>query len=244
MKLNPDSAVAHNNLARILHTQSRFGEAIEHYSAALRTDPKLAQAHNNLGILLVQKGRLAEGVVELREASKLNPENPETQYNLAMALNQQEQWSEAAELFAKTVAGSSTDPNAHYQFAVALVHLHKTREAMSHYASALLLQPDFPDALDGLAWILATAATPEFRNGPEAIRMAERACELTGRRDSARLKTLAAAYAEAGRFPEAIATAQTTLGLAAAADRKESAKDLEAMLTSFKAAKPWRATMP
>jgi tetratricopeptide (TPR) repeat protein len=244
LKLNPDSAVAHNNLARILHTQGRLDEAIEHYSAALKSDPNLAQAHNNLGILLVQKSRLADGTLQLREASRLNPGNPETQYNLALALNQQEQWSEAAALFAKTVGATSTDPNAHYQFAVALVHLQKPREAMSHYASALLIEPDFPDALDGLAWILATAANPEFRNGPEAVRMAERACELTGRKDLVKLKTLAAAYAETGRFPEAIDAAQSGLGVAAAAGRKEAGKDLETMLENFKAAKPWRTTMP
>ena len=73
------------------------------------------------------------------------------------------------------------DPKAHYEFAVALVHLKRTREAMSQYASALLIQPDFPDALDGLAWILCTDANPGFRNGAEAVKMAEQACELTGR---------------------------------------------------------------
>ena len=124
------------------------------------------------------------------------------------------------------------------------VLLEPTREAMSHYASALLLQPDFPDALEGLAWILATAANPEYRNGTEAVRLAERACELTGRKDLVKLKTLAAAYAEAGRFSEAVATAQSGVGIAATVDRKEIAKDLERMLENFKAAKPWRATMP
>jgi len=244
LKLNRESAVAHNNLARILHTQGRLDEAIEHYSAALKLDPKLAQAHNNLGILLIQKGRFADGTIELREASRLNPENPETQYNLALALNQQEHWGEAAELFTKTVAGASTDPNGHYQFAVALAHLQRPREAMSHYASALLLHTDFPDALDGLAWILATDPNPDLRNRTEAVRMAERACELTGRKDARKLKTLAAAYAEEGRFPEAIATAQSALGVATTASQEEVTRDVEKMRESFRAGKPWRATSP
>jgi len=51
------------------------------------------------------------------------------------------------------VRGDLPDPKAHYEFAVALAHLKRTREAMSQYANALLIQPDFPDALDGLAWI-------------------------------------------------------------------------------------------
>ena len=109
------------------------------------------------------------------------------------------------------------DPKAHYEFAVALAHLKRTREAMSQYASALLIQPDFPDALDGLAWILSTDANPDFRNGTEAVKMAERACELTGRNDPVKLKTLAAAYAETGRFEEAMNTLRTAKDLAAKA---------------------------
>ncbi|NOS72139.1 MAG: tetratricopeptide repeat protein [Verrucomicrobia bacterium] len=241
LKLNPESAVAHNNLARLFHTQGRLDEAVEHYSSAVKSDPGLAQAHNNLGILLLQKGDSAEGADHLREALRLNPGNAESQYNLALALNQLERWSEAAELFAKTVGGGSADPNAHCQFAGALAHLQKTREAMSHYASALLIQPDFVDALDGLSWILSTDPNPEFRNGVEAVRMAERACELSGRNDPVKLKTLAAAYAEAGRFPEAITTARSAQA-AAGSDRKKLVMEMECrlMLESFQSSKPWR----
>ncbi len=240
LKLNPDSAVAHNNLARLRHTQGRLGEAIEHYRAALKLDPKLALAHNNLGVLLLQQGDLVEGAAQLRASLRLNPTNQESQYNLALALNQQAQWSEAAELFAKTVGAASTDPKAHGEFAVALAHLQKTREAMSQYASALLNQPDFPDALDGLSWILATDGNAGFRNGTEAVRMAERACELTGRKQPAKLKTLAAAYAEAGRFLEAIITAEKARDLAADEGRKELASECQRLLETFKLAQPWR----
>jgi tetratricopeptide (TPR) repeat protein len=240
IKLNSQSAVAHNNLAKLLHTQGRLDDAIAHYSAALESDPGLAQAHNNFGILLLQQGRLAEGTAQLREALRLRPGDPETQVNLAQALAQQEQWAEAADLFAKTVTAATADPHVHCQFAVALTHLHRTREAMSHYASALLLQQDQLAALDGLSWILATDPTPGFRNGTQAVRMSERACELTSRKDPAMLKTLAAAYAEAGRFPEAIAVSQTAYDLAAQAIRKELADECLLMLEQFKAAQPWR----
>jgi tetratricopeptide (TPR) repeat protein len=241
IKLNGgESAVAHNNLAKLLHTQGRLDDAIAHYSAALESAPGLAQAHNNLGILLLQQGRLVEGTAHLREALRLKPGDPESQVNLAQALAQQHQWAEAADLFAKTVTAATADPHVHCQFAVTLAHLQRTREAMSHYASALLLQPDLVAALDGLSWILATDANPAFRNSVEAVRMAERACELTGRKDAAKLKTLAAAYAEAGRFPEAAATAQTAIELAAQASSNELANECLLMLEQFKAAKPWR----
>jgi tetratricopeptide (TPR) repeat protein len=241
LKLNPDSAVAQNNLARILHTEGRFDEAIEHYNAAIQIDPKLALAHNNLGILLLQKNELAEGTLQLREAMRLNPTNSETQLNLAFALNQQGQWPEASELFSKNVRGDLPDPKAHYEYAVALGHLKQTRAAMGQYAAALLMQPDFPDALDGLAWILSTDASPDFRNGTEAVKMAERACALTGNQDPMKLKTLAAAYAETGNFAAAAKTASAARDFAVKAGRQELVGECSLMLEHFKRSEPWRS---
>ena len=241
LKLNPDSAATHNNLARIFQTLGQFDTAIEHYHAALAIDAKLSIAHNNLGILLLQKGDLAEGTRQLREAVRLRPKNAESKFNLALALNQQEQWSEAAGLFKKTLGSYSADPKAHYESATALFHLKKTREAMGEYAAALLIRPDFPDALDGLAWILSTDANADFRNGAEALKMAEQACALTGRNDPVKLRTLAAAYAETGRFAEAAQTIQTAKELAAKTNRQPLVNECAAMREHFQKSEPWRS---
>jgi tetratricopeptide (TPR) repeat protein len=240
IKVNPESATAHNDLAKLLHSQGQLDDAILHYSAALKFDPSLAQAHNNLGVLLLQKGKASEGIAQLREALRLKPGDAETQLNLAQGLVDQQQWSEAADLFAKTVTASTSDPNIHCRFAVALAHLHKTREAMSQFASALLLQQDLPDALDGLSWILATNPDSQIRNGSEAVRMSERACELTGRKDPEKLKTLAATYAEVGRFQEAATAAQTAADLASQRGQKDLAEECRLIRKSCDAAKPWR----
>jgi tetratricopeptide (TPR) repeat protein len=239
LKINPESAAAHNNLAKVLQTKGKLDDAMEHYVAALKFEPGLAQAHNNLGVLLLARGRTAEGASELREALRLNPGDLESEFNLGLALSQQRQWLEAAELFGKALEKRGNDANAHYQFAVALIHLQKTREAMRHYASALLIQPDFPDALDGLAWILAAAQNSNFRNGTEAVRMAERACDLVGRKDAQKLRTLAAAYAEAGRFNEAVTAMQSAIEIASRAG-SSSLKDGQSMVDAFNASKPWR----
>lgn len=111
---------------------------------------------------------------------------------------------------------------------------------MSQYASALLLQQDFPAALDGLAWILATDADPQVRNGDQAYAMAERACELTGRKDPEKLKTLAAACAETARFSQALFDAQSGLDLASKNGQKVLAEKCRLMLAAFRAGKPWR----
>lgn len=240
LKLNPDSAVTYNNLARLYHSQGRLDLALADYNAALQIDPRLAIAHNNLGILLIQQGDLLEGTRHLRQALRLKPGNAETKFNLAMALNQQDQWSEAAGFFQQTASEHAADPKAHYEYAVALAHLKRIREAMSEYAAALLIQPDYPDALDGLAWILSTDTDAGYRNGTEAVKLAEQACTLTKRSDPKKLKTLAAAYAETGRFDEAIQTLQTARELAAKANRPQLVNDCTVMLESFQKSKPWR----
>jgi hypothetical protein len=72
-------------------------------------------------------------------------------------------------------------------------------------------------ALNNLAWILATDPNPEVRKGTEAVQLAVRACELTQYKEAMILGTLGTAYAEAGRFEEAITAAQRAEALALAA---------------------------
>ncbi len=240
LALNPESATAENNLARALHSQGRLDDARKHYETALKLDPELAQAQNNLGVLLLQQGRLAEGARHLREAVRLVPGDAESQYNLAVALNQQENWKEAAAIFTRLAPGRPNDAKLHCDFGLALAHLGQTREAMGQYASALRFQPDFPEALERLAWIAATDPRPELRNGTEAVNLARRACELTGNKEARYLTTLAAAYAEAGRFAEAVSTVETAERLTAGTGQRELAAKCASLLEALKSGKPWR----
>ncbi len=240
LQTNPRSAAAHNDLARLLQTQGRLEESVRHYQAALQFDSSLAEAHNNLGILYVQEGRLAEGTAELREARRLHPGNEETEYNLALALNEQGQWREALVLWQRLAPARPKDSSAQFQDGRALAGLGKTREAMSRFAAALLLTPDYPEALQALAWILSTDPHPELRNGGEAVPLAEKACQLTGRQQPALLVTLAAAYAEAGRFDEAVAAARQGQALAAAQNQKEMETKAGLVLAALQERHPFR----
>lgn len=79
-------------------------------------------------------------------------------------------------------------------------------EAIDHYRKVIALEPDAAVALNNLAWVLATDANPRLRNGTEAVSLAQHACELTHFQEAIFIGTLAAAYAEAGRFNDAIDT--------------------------------------
>src|SRR5208282_798188 len=103
---------------------------------------------------------------------------------------------------------------AHYNFGNALLKMGNADEAITHYQKALQIEPDNAEAQNNLAWVLATCPQASLRNGNQAVALARRANQLTGGGNPVVLGTLAAAYAEAGRFPEAEETAQRALQMA------------------------------
>ncbi len=100
------------------------------------------------------------------------------------------------------------DAATHASLADILSRQGQSAAAREHYEAALRLEPDQVVCLNNLAWLLATSGDARLRNGAEAVQHAERACALTQYQKTVFLGTLGAAYAEAGRFAEAIATAQ------------------------------------
>jgi tetratricopeptide (TPR) repeat protein len=105
--------------------------------------------------------------------------------------------------------------------------------AVPHYRQAVQLSPNSAIYLNDLAWLLATHPDADIRNGPEAVTLAEKAVELTHGTQAAFLGTLAAAYAEVGRFPEAIAAAEKALDRARAAGQSQVAEANTQFTSSF-----------
>jgi hypothetical protein len=100
--------------------------------------------------------------------------------------------------------------------------------------------PDSPRMLDELAWLLATFPDSNVRDGNEAVRVAERACNLTNRRVPAFLATLAAAYAEAGDFSRAVASAEEAVSKARSLNDTEVMRLSETILASVRENAPYR----
>ena len=102
-----------------------------------------------------------------------------------------------------------------YPFRVKLAALYaetgQSKESIEQLDRLVNYHGEDPQALNGLAWALATTSDPAFQDGSRAVQLAERACELTHYEKTIYIGTLAAAYAEAGRFDEAVATAQMAI---------------------------------
>ena len=116
----------------------------------------------------------------------------------------------------------------------------KFQAAVRGYRAALALQPQSPELLNNLAWILATYSDAKVRDGAEAVRLAERACELTQFKRTLIVGTLAAAYAEAGRFAEAVSTAEKAGALAGESGDEALVGKNRELLQLYRAGQPYR----
>jgi len=129
---------------------------------------------------------------------------------------------------------------AHCNLGNALFRLGRLQEAMGHWEQALRSKPDYAEAENDLAWLLATLAPTEGGDPTRAVALAERACDATGHHATAYLDTLAAAYAAAARFSEAIAIAEQAVVLAGTAGQHQLVRDIETRLKSYRAGHAWR----
>jgi Flp pilus assembly protein TadD len=235
---NPTAWPAHNNLGCILAAQNKLDDAVAHFIASLQGNPNNAQAHCNLGKALTLQGRFTEAESHLRIAVQLKPQEPEFHRSLASALAAQGKTDEAlAQL--RQAADLDKSPGTRLELAGLLRQLGKEREAVVEYHRALAARPDSLEALNNLAWILATSSDPSLRNGVEAVELAQKACRQTQDKDPMPMGTLAAAYAEAGRFPDAIATAEKAADLAAAAGNAQFAAINRQLQQLYRSGKPY-----
>src|SRR5262249_23020738 len=82
LKLNPNSSIAHYNLAKFLANTGQLDAAMAHYRDAVKIRPDDAEAHNNLGLLLAIEGRTEESINEFQTAIKINPGYERAFFNL------------------------------------------------------------------------------------------------------------------------------------------------------------------
>jgi protein O-mannosyl-transferase len=240
VQLRPNDAVLHYDLGAELLENGLLDEAAAQLLTALQLNPNFAAAHRSLAAVLLIRGETAEAINHFSEAVHLNPGWADAHFDYGLALLNNHQPAEAAAQFSKMVGLAPGQAKGHFRLAQALFLQHQPQEAVDEFWKALRLDPEFTEALNELAWILATDPDPELRSGTVAIHLAERACTLTHYQAPAFLTTLSAAYAEAGRFPEAIKTAQQARDLASAAGQKDLVYRNERLLQLYQSQRPYR----
>ncbi|MGB7746359.1 MAG: tetratricopeptide repeat protein, partial [Verrucomicrobiia bacterium] len=235
--------IAHNNLGNVLLQQGKVDEAMAHYQTALQFNPDYAEAHYNLGNVLCQKDRVNEAIIHYQTALQINPDYEEAHNNLGNALLKKGRVDEAITQYQQALQIKSGNAKAHYNLGNALLQKGRVNAAIAQYQQALQIKPDAPGVLNNLAWLLATCSDAHLRDGVQAVKYAEQACELTHHGVTPFIGTLAAAYAEAGRYDDAMAAAQQTCALATAAGEPALLEQNRKLLALYRAHQPYHETV-
>ncbi len=242
LEIKPDLAEAHHNLGQALANRGRIDEAMAQYQKALEIKPDYLEAHGSLGDLFAGQGNLDEAVRHYLAVLRLNPRDVRGHVQLGKVLRRQGKPQAAEVCFREALHGEPSNAEACSALAKALEQQGKLEEALGYYQESLRLRPDQPDILNNLAWIRATHPDPKFRDGAQAVAAAQHAVKLL-RNEMSVVDTLAAAYAEAGRFPEALAAARKALDLATQRHDQRLANALRSRIRLYEAGKPYRQTL-
>jgi len=220
-----------------------FAGPLELWQMVLRRNPQTWMAHLNLGTHLARKMRLDEALQEYEKAARLRPGDFDTERNMANLLMVKGRLGEAELHFKAALEAKPLEYSAHKDYAGLLKSLNRNGEAFVHTYCPFILEPQEKSwgRLMDVAKLLAVSADPSFRNGKLAVQMAEKANRLSREGNPQVLQVLAAAYAEAGQFDQAVAASQKALSMAGPGAFAETIKKQMAL---YEAKQPFHEATP
>jgi tetratricopeptide (TPR) repeat protein len=240
IEIDPKYASAYNNRGLAMAVKGSLDEAVADFTKAVELDPKNAGVEGNLGHALMAAGNVEQAIPHFKKALDLGPETAEYHTDLGIALAKRHQLADAIPHFERALALSPDAVDAHYYLGKALVIGGRGAEGLAHWKQALSKDPDNLQVLNDTAWVLATSSDDALRNGNAALPLAEHAVQLTSVGEPAILGTLAAVYAEIGRFDKAIELEQRAAELAAQQGNAALEESLNARLALYREKTPIR----
>jgi tetratricopeptide (TPR) repeat protein len=244
IRFKPDYHKAYSDLGVALSRQGKTDQAIENWKRALSLKPDYYPASYNIGAAMIEQGRYEDSINYFNAAVKAKPDWAEAYYEMGRAFYLQGNRESAVEQCTKALQIKPDYTIARITLAHTLAEMGRIQPAIEHYYTVLKLEPDQVYALKNLAWLLATIEDTRIHNPGEAVKLAEKACELTGYKEVEALDTLAIAYSAAGRYPEAVQIAEKAIEFAISSGEEEMAKKIQKRLELYKADKFYRLLQP
>jgi len=246
LELDPMHARGHANLGLALLRLQRYAEAQPHLERSLElsdralpgvgpTPTELATPHVALADTLAQLGDLDGAIEHYERALAIDGSRLRAGGNLGLALARAGRFEEARPLLEQALAANRYSAKLQAGMAMTFAGLGRQKDAIRHYRNALKLEPGWRYAANDLAWILATSPDPALRDPEQAVRLLE-AVRLEEETLPELLDTLAAAYAAAGRFDEAVRSADQALALA---KRPELAAAIRERRSLYRSERPY-----
>jgi protein O-mannosyl-transferase len=216
----------------------RDSETLFRHALAVTTNNDVAE--NNLGIVFLGQGKVDEAISLLQAAVDLRSDNSPAHENLAKALLQKGQVADALVHYRKLLELQPDNMEVHNIVGTVLVQQSRVQEGVEEWQKVLSVEPDNGNAMSNLAWVFATSPDQSIRNGAKAVQLAEQAVRISGGRIAILFRTLAAAYAENGRFGDAIQTAQRGIELANSQGNSSLATELQGNIALYQEQQPLR----
>jgi Flp pilus assembly protein TadD len=232
-------AYLHLVLGESLLAEDKTKDAVAPLQQAVLFSPTYAHAHRRLAQSLISLGNSDLAASHLQAAAAICPSDAGLKHCLGTALANLKRFDEALAQFHEAGRLDADEPNLDSDIAVCLLRAGRRSEVVRHCRESLERRPGDRSVANNLAWVLATDKDARNRNGAEAARVAEATCSAAGGDDGELLDTLAAAYAEQGRFEDAAKTAARALGLLRDA-RSPLAEGAEQRLKLYQAGLPFR----
>jgi Flp pilus assembly protein TadD len=209
------------------------------WRTTISRNPQSAMAHNNLGMLLFRRGSVNDSMYYLERATALDPRHAEARNNLGSALRVQGRLNDAIVEFRAASELESRSGVYRANLASALTDAGNLVEAIAQYEAAVKAAPSDPFIANNLAWLLATSPQVTAQDSQRAVELAERSARISTE-DPIAKGTLAAAYASAGRFEDAVVQAEKSRELALRQGNRGVSALADQMLEAYRAGRIYR----
>lgn len=238
LNVTKNNCVANCELGHALMKNGKLNEAVVQFYRALKINPNYEETHANLGCTLARQGNIRDAIYHYNKALLINPNNAKAHNNLGVLLSDKGKINDAIDHYQEALRINSKYAGASYNLGKIAANQGKIEDAIFHYKKTLQVSPNMAEALYNLSWIYST--NEKFRNGKEAVKLAEKLCRLQNYSQSLSLDALAAAYAETGKFDRAVQIAQQGLSMALMHGPEELASGLTKRLQLYQAGIPYR----
>ena len=227
------------HLGDSLMSQNQTASARRCYNKALKIDPDNGEVHNRMGFYYSRQNNLDKAYYHYKRDCELRSRSASPWSNFAKILARLGRPAEALEPLRNAIECDPINASTYQTLGATLSSLGRPREAIAALRRGILAVPRDSVLPRELAWLLATSADAELRDGEEALRLAKMSIEHR-REDILNLMVLAAALAETGNFPRAAETARRALSLATTAKQTQQQQLIRAQLRLYESGRPYR----
>jgi tetratricopeptide (TPR) repeat protein len=239
LTIDPQDRIALYMRARLHLIQDNPDAARADLNKFMQLQPNSPQGLLLRSMIAAQEKRFHEAIADIQLLLRADPKNVELRMQLGSYLVADQRPRKAIDIYTAIIDEEKDNWMALRSRGDALLSIGKHKEAVVDYEAGLKLKPEDDGILNNLAWVLATSTFDDVRDSKRSIELGTKACEVTSYEKPHILSTLAAGYAEAGDFENAIKWSTKAVELG-----REKLKDqidqLEKELESYKIKKPWR----